>query len=194
MRSTTFLTLLDFPSPIFTQLSPTSKPASFKSIKQLFDLDSTYHVDDPFFTNSRNLALNLPGSCIFFNPALSTFDDRSTAYLKQNLPSTLKQFDIPAAQIPGMVDEGIPLVLETVKEMLAQLKDEGHGLRTRELDALWKRRSIMSWVGYLGCGLVAAAGFGLYAIAAADYTVANSGRKLIPSPFCSYFLFFGFLP
>ncbi|MCJ1275931.1 hypothetical protein MMC21_003736 [Puttea exsequens] len=75
-----------------------------KNIHEILPEDTYFNVQDPLFTSSCNLTLQLPNEAII--SALSTFEDRST------------------------IDKGAPLLVEAIKELLGQEHADEHGLQT----------------------------------------------------------------
>ncbi|MCJ1275436.1 hypothetical protein MMC21_003239, partial [Puttea exsequens] len=144
-------------------------PDVLKNIHKIFPLEPSFNIRDPILTNNLNLTLHLPTDAVL--AATATFEDRSTNYLKQSMPDTLKQFNVPADQIQAKVDKGTPLIVEAIKELLTQDHDAAsHGLQTRSFFG-----DLLDWAEGAGCALVAATGFGVYMLAAANYKAANAG-------------------
>ena len=126
---------------------------------------------DDELTNGINLTVKFPGIDVFL--AKKSFNDRSRDVLTQTLPSTLQQFGIPADQIRAKVDQGIPLLIDSIKELMF----EEEGLVARRLAR--RDGGLLDWAGQAACGLVAAAGVGPFLIAALDFAAGNSGGKLL---------------
>ena len=123
-------------------------------------------------TQGIKLTIKYPPIDVFLEK--KSFDERAREVLKQTLPSTLQQFGFPADQIQAKVDEGIPLFISAIKELIS-----GEHLAPRSLE----RRDWLDDLEELGkqytCGVVAGAGVGLYLIAALDFAAGNSGGKLL---------------
>ena len=128
-------------------------------------------LQDDKLTNGINVTIKYPPIDVFLEK--KSFEDRARDVLTQTLPSTLQQFGIPADEIQAKVDEGIPLLIGAIKELI---NDEHLGPRSLERREIGE--DLIEWVNQYGCGLVASSGVGLYIIAALDFIAGNSGGKL----------------
>lgn len=95
--------------------------------------------------------------------------------LTHTLPSTLQQFGVPADQIQAKVDEGIPLLINAIKELL---NDEHLAARSlKQRDSLDKSGKL--FIEY-GCDVLISASLPLFIAAATDFGLGNSGGKFYP--------------
>lgn len=139
-------------------------------IKDLLPPENLFKITDPVKTKGIPLAIKFPVD-LFVTPRLS-FKDRSQTVLQQSLPQILQQFNVPADQIQGRVDQGIPLLIDGIQELLSD-DPSAHSplVRRNILD------TIGGWAKDAGCALVAAGGLPLFLLAAADFTASNTDGK-----------------
>ena len=175
--------LVDITLAFYVFLVPfvTGEPLKFDTsflnhIHEIIPIYKTVNFHDAVLTNGVNLTISLPNDYALASTA--SWQDRSSQYLKDTLPTTLEQFNVPQSQIPGMSDRGIPLVIQMVQQII----NEPHPsrLRTRNIFG-----DILDWAEDFGCALVSAAGFGVYMFLAADYTANNQGSDCEASAVCS---------
>lgn len=139
-------------------------------IKDILPPDNLFKITDPVKTKGISLAIKFPID-LFVTPRLS-FKDRSQSVLQQSLPQILQQFNVPADQIQARVDQGIPLLINGIQELLSD-DPSAHSplVRRNILD------TIGGWAKDAGCALVAAGGLPLFLLAAADFTASNTDGK-----------------
>lgn len=172
-------------NPAITLLNPPppSDPLLLLPIKDLLPPDNLFKITDAVKTKGISLAIKIPVD-LFVTPRLS-FKDRSQTVLQQSLPQILQQFNVPADQIQARVDQGIPLLINGIQELLSD-DPSAHSplVRRNILD------TIGGWAKDAGCALVAAGGLPLFLLAAADFTASNTDGKYEPfsrhSPFQIY--------
>lgn len=138
--------------------------------QEYFPAGNEFIIQDDKFTRGISLTIKYPPIDVFLEK--KSFDERAHEVLTQTLPSTLKQFGFPADQIQAKVDQGIPLLIGAIKELI---NDEHLG--PRSLDRRDLLDDLAEWGKEYGCGLVASGGVGLFLIAAMDFEVGNSGGR-----------------
>ena len=172
---------------------PISQPKETRSTinaqlaQEYFPTGNEFTIQDDKFTRGVNVTIKYPAIDVFLEK--KSFEDRARDVLTQTLPSTLKQFGFPADQIQAKVDEGIPLLISAIKDLINEEHLTPQGLERRDL-----LDDLAEWGKEYGCGLVASAGVGLYLIAALDFEVGNSGGKSLSERFDEgfrNFLFWG---
>lgn len=131
--------------------------------------DGVFKIKDPVLTHGINLTIRYPLD-IFALP--KSFEDRSNDVLRSSLPNTLQQFNIPSEQIQGVVDTGVPLLINAIQELLSEENPTANGLQRRSFLG-----DLFGWAKDAGCALVAAGGLPLFLLAAADFGVENSDGK-----------------
>lgn len=143
-------------------------------IKDLLPPDNLFKITDPVKSKGISLAIKIPVD-LFVTPRLS-FKDRSQTVLQQSLPQILQQFNVPADQIQARVDQGIPLLINGIQELLSDDPSTHSSplVRRNILD------TIGGWAKDAGCALVAAGGLPLFLLAAADFTASNTDGKYEP--------------
>lgn len=147
-------------------------------IKEILPPDNLFKITDAVKTKGISLAIKIPVD-LFVTPRLS-FKNRSQAVLQQSLPQILQQFNVPADQIQARVDQGIPLLINGIQELLSD-DPSVHSSSLVRRDIL---DTIGGWAKDAGCALVAAGGLPLFLLAAADFTASNTdGRYEPPPPF-----------
>lgn len=139
-------------------------------IKDILPPDNLFKIIDPVKTKGISLTINFPVD-LFVTPQLS-FQDRSQKVLQQSLPQILQQFNVPADQIQGRVDQGIPLLINGIQELLSDDSSAQSPLARRNI-----LDTIEGWAKDAGCALVAAGGLPLFLLAAADFTASNTDGK-----------------
>lgn len=151
--------------PGITLLNPDLLP-----IKDVLPPDNLFKITDPIQTKGISLAIKFPID-LFVIPQLS-FKDRSKKVLEQSLPQILQQFNVPVDQIQGRVDQGIPLLINGIQELLSDDPSAHSPLARRNI-----LDTIGGWAKDAGCALVAAGGLPLFLLAAADFTASNTDGK-----------------
>lgn len=152
-------------NPDLTLLNPDLLP-----IKDILPPDNLFKITDPVKTKGISLEIKFPID-LFVTPQLS-FKDRSQKVLEQSLPQILQQFNVPADQIQGRVDQGIPLLINGIQELLSDDPSAPSPLARRNI-----LDTIEGWAKDAGCALVAAGGLPLFLLAAADFTASNTDGK-----------------
>ena len=143
--------------------------------ESVFPPNNLFKLSDPVLTNGIPLTIRFPSEIYTI---AESFEDRSRKILEQSLPQALQQLNVPADQIQGRVDEGIPLLISGIQELLNDEQSTTSSLQRRGiLDTLF------GWAKDAGCALVAAGGLPLFLLAAADFTAENTDGKthLFPS-------------
>ena len=149
-------------TPGITLLNPDLLP-----IKDVLPPDNLFQITDPVKTKGISLTIKFPID-LFITPQLS-FKDRSQKVLQQSLPQILQQFNVPADQIQGRVDQGIPLLINGIQDPLSDDPSAHSPLARRNI-----LDTIGGWAKDAGCALVAAGGLPLFLLAAADFTASNT--------------------
>lgn len=153
---------------------PKPNPSTTNALlaQEYFPANNEFTIQDDKLTQGIKLTIKYPPIDVFLEK--KSFDERAREVLKQTLPSTLQQFGFPADQIQAKVDEGIPLFIGAIKELIS-----GEHLAPRSLDRRDWLDDLEELGKQYGCGVVASAGVGLYLIAALDFAAGNSGGKLL---------------
>ena len=153
---------------------PKVTPSTINAIlaHEYFPSGNEFTIQDDKLTKGISLSIKYPPIDVFLEK--KSFDDRAHDVLAQTLPSTLKQLGYPDDQIQAKVDEGIPLLIGAIKDLI----NDEH-LTTRSLERRDLLDDLKEWGKEYGCGLVASAGVGLFMIAAMDFELGNSGGKFL---------------
>lgn len=95
----------------------------------------SYTVNDPgIFHKPISIKINVPDTI-----SVETWND-VLDNLQTTLPTTLKQFNVDASQIPALASEGIPLLVEAITAV-------HNGLSLPDTDAALARRGLFSKIG-----------------------------------------------
>lgn len=140
--------------------------------QEYFPSGNEFIIQDDKITKGISLSIKYPQIDVFLEK--KSFDDRARDVLTQTLPNTLKQFGLPADQIQAKVDEGIPLIISAIKDLINEEE-----LTSRSLERRDSLDDLAEWGKEYGCGLVATAGVGLFLIAAMDFELGNSGGEFL---------------
>lgn len=152
--------------PSVSKFKPTLNPNILLALQEnVFPPNDQFKINDAVLTSGIPLTIRFP-SQLYTLPA--SFEDRSRQILQQSLPQTLQQFNVPADQIQGRVNEGIPLFVSGIQDLLNS-DQPGSNLRRRGI-----LDSIFGWAKDAGCALVAAGGLPLFLLAATDFTAENT--------------------
>ena len=130
--------------------------------------NNEFTIKDAVLTRGMPLTIRFPAQ-LYTLP--ESFEDRSQKILQQSLPQILQQFNVPGDQIQGRVNEGIPLFINGIQDLLNSDQPGSHLRRRGILD------DIFGWAKDAGCALVAAGGLPLFLLAAADFTAENTDGK-----------------
>lgn len=158
--------------PALPVSQPKIPPSTINALlaHEYFPTGNEVAIQDDKYTRGINLTIKYPAIDVFLEQ--KSFEDRARDVLTQTLPSTLKQFGFPADQIQAKVDQGIPLLIGAIKELI----NDEH-LTRRSLERRDFLDDLAEWGKEYGCGLVASSGVGLFLIAAMDFELGNSGGK-----------------
>lgn len=158
--------------PALPVSQPKVNPTAINALlaQEYLPANNQFTIQDDKFTRGINLTIKYPPIDVFLEQ--KSFDERAREVLTQTLPSTLQQFGFPADQIQAKVNEGIPLLIGAIKDLI---NDEHLAARSLERRDIFD--DLAEWGKEYGCGLVASSGVGLFLIAALDFALGNSGSK-----------------
>ncbi|KAI9888732.1 MAG: hypothetical protein M1814_006464 [Vezdaea aestivalis] len=146
---------------------PAKLPINFANLYP----EAVQNISDPATTLGLNIAVPLP--TLEYLKSKPTFFDGAGEFLKTSLPSILAQFNVPADQIAAKTDESIPVLLDLLKEIHADLTPS---LTPR---GVAYRRNLFTRIGKIlgdiACGVAGAAvGPASFLFFSSEFSLLNS--------------------